>query len=251
MQIGLYQPINTLKSIGENIWIVDGSEIMFSVYGLKIPFSTRMVVIRLYNGDLFIWSPIAINEQLKAEIDTLGTVKHLISPNKIHYGFIGNWQTVYPKAIAWASPGVRKRAKSQNIDVCFDADLKDFPEPAWANNIDQMIFKGSRYIEEVLFFHQPSRTLILADLIENFELGKIPAKWRTLVNLSGSVDPDGKTPIDLRMTFIGRKNVALQSFKRMMAWQPQQVIMAHGRCYPENAEQELYRAFRWLDVEEE
>jgi hypothetical protein len=34
----------------------------------------------------------------------------------------------------------------------------------------------------------------------------------------------------------------------MMEWQPQRITIAHGRCYFENAEDELYRAFRWLDV---
>ncbi|GAB4554400.1 MAG: DUF4336 domain-containing protein [Pleurocapsa sp.] len=247
-QIGLYQPLNTLKPIDENIWIVDGSEIKFSELGMKIPFSTRMVIVRLGNGDLFLWSPIAINENLKTEIDRLGVVKHLISPNKIHYAFIADWKAAYPDAIAWASPGVRDRAKSQNIDVDFDADLKDVPEPDWADEIDQMIFQGGRFMAEIVFFHKSSRTLILADLIENFELDKVPPRWRILFNLSGTVAPDGKMPIDLRLTYIGHKNIARQSFKRMMKWQPQRITIAHGRCYFENAEDELYRAFRWLNV---
>jgi hypothetical protein len=207
-QIGLYQPLNTLKPLDENIWLVDGSENIISEFGIKIPFSTRMVIVRLGNGDLFLWSPIAINENLKAEIDRLGIVKHLISPNKIHYAFIATWKAAYPDAIAWASPGVGAGAKSQKIDVHFDADLKDVSEPDWADEIDQMIFRGGRFMEEIVFFHKSSRTLILADLIENFESDKVPPRWRVLFNLSGAVDPDGKMPIDLRLTYIGHKNIA-------------------------------------------
>jgi hypothetical protein len=32
----------------------------------------------------------------------------------------------------------------------------------------------------------------------------------------------------------------------MMAWQPERVILAHGRWYEENAAAELRRAFRWV-----
>ena len=64
---------------------------------------------------------------------------------------------LYPGATAWASPGVRERAASQNIEVEFDSDLGDEPEPAWRENLDQLIFHGSRFMEEVVFFHHPSQ----------------------------------------------------------------------------------------------
>lgn len=247
-KIGLYEPLNTLKSLNENIWLVDGPEIRLSAYGTTIPFPTRMIVVRLRNKNLFLWSPITINNNLKAEIDKLGVVKHLISPNKIHYRYIGAWKTAYPDAIAWASSGVRDRAKSQNIKVSFDADLGDAPESDWADEIDQMIFRGSCFMEEVIFFHRPSSTLILADLIENFEMNKVSQSLHTLFNLSGCSDPDGKMPIDLRMTYFGHKSIAKQSFERMIKWHPRRITLAHGKCYFENAEDELYRAFRWLNV---
>jgi hypothetical protein len=33
----------------------------------------------------------------------------------------------------------------------------------------------------------------------------------------------------------------------MLAWQPQRVVLAHGRWFADNAMAELTRAFRWLD----
>jgi len=89
--IELYQPINTLKLVDENIWIVDGSVVRMAMYGMMIPFSTRMTIVRLNNGELWCHSPIALTEGLKTEIDSLGLVRHLISPNKIHYVHISTW----------------------------------------------------------------------------------------------------------------------------------------------------------------
>ena len=103
----------------------------------------------------------------------LGAVAHLVSPNKIHYAHIAAWKRAYPGAMAWASPGVRERAASRGVGVSFDGDLGDGPEEAWSGDLDQLVFRGSRFMEEVIFLHRKTRTLILADLIENFELGKI------------------------------------------------------------------------------
>lgn len=244
--IKLYEPINTLKPVDDDIWIVDGPLVHMQMYGVKIPFSTRMTVIRLANGDLFLHSPTELVDSLKAEIDAIGRVRHLISPNKIHYTFIAQWGDAYPDAIKWASPGVCERAASQGIEVEFDRDLGDESDPAWADEIDQVVFRGSRFMDEVEFFHKPSRSLILTDIIENFELDRVSRKYAFLLRMAGNVDPDGKTPVDLRMTFWGHKEQARVAYERMLAWEPERIILAHGRWYPENGVEELKRAFRWL-----
>ncbi len=101
-------------------------------------------------------------------------------------------------------------------------------------------------MEEAVFFHRKTQTLILADLIENFEPEKVGGAFGWLVRLAGATHPDGKTPVDLRLTFLGRKDEARSSLERMLAWGPEKVIMAHGRCYERDGTEELRRAFRWL-----
>jgi hypothetical protein len=94
--------------------------------------------------------------------------------------------------------------------------------------------------------HRQTRTVILADLIENFEPEKVGGGYGWLVRLAGAAHPDGKAPIDLRLTFFGRKDEAHASFKRMLAWGPEKVVMAHGRWHERDGTKELRRAFRWL-----
>ncbi|HSL01001.1 MAG TPA: DUF4336 domain-containing protein [Rubrobacteraceae bacterium] len=242
----LYEPLNTLKPIDEDLWIVDGPVIRMSYLGGSFPFPTRMAVVRLEGGDLFLWSPTELVEGLRQQIDALGPVRHLVSPNKLHYAHIPAWKRVYPEALAWASPGVRERAASRRVYVSFDADLGGAPEQAWREDLDQLIFRGSRLLEEIVFFHRKTRTVILADLIENFEPGKLGGAYGWLARLAGAADPDGKTPIDLRMTFLGRRRLARTSLAQMLAWEPDKIIIAHGRPYEKNGMEELQRAFRWL-----
>lgn len=245
---GLYEPIDTLKPVAPDIWIVDGPQArMATPFGGGMPFPTRMTMVRLQDGGLWCHSPIAPDAALFAEIDALGPIRHLVSPNLLHYASIAAWKRRYPDAIAWASPGVRQRAAAQRIDVAFDADLSDAPPDAWVAALDQVRFRGSRVIEEFVFFHRASATLILADLIENFERDKLSRGMRWLAWLGGVLDPDGKAPLDMRMTFMGRKPLAREGFDRIVAWHPQRVILAHGRCYERHAEAELRRAFRWVD----
>ena len=244
--VKLYEPLNVLKPVGEDLWVIDGPLVRMAYFGGSIPFPTRMVIVRLQSGDLFLWSPTEPDDRLLSQVDALGPVKHLVSPNKIHYAHIGAWKQAYPKAVAWASPRVRKRAASQGVKVAFEAELGDEPDPVWREDLDQLIFRGSRYMEEVVFFHRKTRTLILADLLENFEPEKVGSAYGWLVRLAGAADPDGKAPIDLRLTFLGRKSQARASFERMLAWKPEKVIVAHGRWYERDGTKELRRAFRWL-----
>ena len=241
----LYEPINTLKPVAPGLWLVDGPIVYMAALGGSAPFTTRMTVARLADGGLWCHSPVAPDSSLFAAVDALGPVRHLVSPNKLHYAHIAAWKQRYPDAIAWASPGVRERAASQKIEVSFDADLGDAPEPAWAAELDQLHFRGSRVFEEVVFLHRASSTLILTDLIENFEAARLGTAMRWIARLGGVLDPDGKTPLDMRFTFRDRA-AARACLERVMDWRPQRVILAHGRCYMDNAEAELRRAFRWL-----
>jgi Domain of unknown function (DUF4336) len=240
--IAAYEPVNTLKAVADGLWLVDGPLIDFNYAGLRLPFPTRMTVVRLAGGDLWLHSPTALTAGLKAEIDALGPARHLIAPNKLHYWWIGDWRKAYPEALAYAAPGVRRRAAGRAI--AFERDLGAEPA-AWAGEIDQVLVPGG-FMTEVAFFHRRSRTLILTDLIENFEPGKVPRGWlRLLMRLGGVMEPGG-TPRDMRLTLLGHRKAVRRAIMTMIGWRPQRVIVAHGRCWHENATAELGRAFRWI-----
>ncbi|QYX57406.1 DUF4336 domain-containing protein [Roseovarius sp. SCSIO 43702] len=234
-----YEPLDTLKIIGPSIWIVDGPHVSF--YGL--PFSTRATVVRLENGDLWVHSPTRLTEGLKAELGAEGRVAHLVAPNWIHYSFIAEWQAAFPDALAWAAPGVAGRAAKHGLDLSFDHDLGHEAEAPWRGQIDQMIVEGSKAHREAVFHHRQSGTLILTDLIENFETAKLPVWMRPLIWLAGIDDSDGKMPPDMMFSF-RRRDLLADAVERMIAWAPDQLVLAHGRWFRSGAVGELERAFR-------
>ena len=75
MGASLYEPIKVYKPVAPNIGIVDGPFEYLPVGGVKLPlpFTTRMTVVRLTNGNLFLHSPIKFDDRLANELQGLGT----------------------------------------------------------------------------------------------------------------------------------------------------------------------------------
>jgi len=229
--------MTSFVSFGENIWVAEGPVVSF--YGF--PYATRMAIIRLTNGQLFVWSPIALNETLRAEVNEFGTVAYLVSPNSIHHLFLGEWKSAYPQAKLYASPSLAKKRR----DLAFDATLGDAPEPAWAAEIDQVEMAGSFFLTEIVFFHRVSRTAIFADLIENFPNGWFRG-WRGwLARLDGITEADPGAPREWRASFWNRRR-ARAALRRIVDWHPERVIVAHGTMCRSEATAFIQKAFRWL-----
>lgn len=239
-----YEPLNCLKPITDNIWLVDGPIVEMSyVKVLSIPFPTRMTIIRLSGGRLVVHSPTLLTADLKTSVDALGKVAFLLSPNRIHYVYLNSWKEAYPEAQVWAAPDVRENVPDVAIDNVFGED----GAPDWGDEMRYVLVPGS-YMTELEIFHNPSRTLVLTDLIENFEEDR---EGGTLMKIAmkcgGVVDPNGSTPRDLRQTFSYKhKRTTKQAVEKMIAWGPERVIIAHGRWYEKDGTRELKRAFGWL-----
>ncbi|WP_417559718.1 DUF4336 domain-containing protein [Marinomonas sp.] len=227
-----------LQQIGDNIWIHDGATVSW----YTMPYTTRMTVIRLNSGEIWIHSPAKISDELISEVNALGKVSYLVSPNKIHHLFMQEWMQQYPEAKSYAPPGLEEKRP----DLHFDRALKDASEPEWQEQIEQLIFKGSKVMEEVIFFHRESKTLIVTDLIENFHPDHFKGIKKLLAQMTGIISPNGKMPIDWRMTFIGRKEAARDCLQTMINWQPDKIILAHGEWIQKNAVSFLKKSFHWL-----
>ena len=168
-----------------------------------MPFPTRMTVIRLTGGKLFIHSPTQLTPELKGEIEAIGTPSWIIGPNRIHYWSIPDWRRAFPAAEIWLAPRIREQAKGR-IDFPA-ADLAGTGEHPWDGEIATLPIEGS-YMTEVEFFHRASKTLILTDLIENFEPAKLSGFFMRFLTWAGGVqDPDGQMPRDMRFTFSRRE----------------------------------------------
>ena len=226
-----------LREFGPGIWTTEGPVVSF--FGFQYP--TRMAVIRLSSGGLFVWSPIALSPALIREIDALGPVRCLVSPNLLHHLFLREWKAAYPDARLFAPPGLRRRRK----DLAFDADLGEAPDPLWATDIDQVLVRGSFAMTEVVFFHRASGAAIFADLIENLPRDWFKG-WRGLLaRLDGIVAPNPGAPREWRASFVDRA-AARAALERILTWPIERVLIAHGEPASADGAAFVCHAFGWL-----
>ncbi|WFU17660.1 DUF4336 domain-containing protein [Bradyrhizobium sp. CB3481] len=209
---------------------------------MPLPFTTRMTVVRLSNGDLFLHSPIKFDQSLASELQRIGAIRHLVSPNQFHYAHIGEWSRAFPHAITWASPRVRQRARARRVDVSFARDLGFVPPEEWRQDIDQTLFPGG-YFKEFIFFHKKSKTLVLTDTIINIELDKMPEPCRTATKLSGMYHPYGQIFFGMRLALLLQPRRAKAAFAKIHSWQPEHIVLSHGRCFECHANDVLGRIF--------
>jgi len=229
-----------LEQVHETLWIAEGERVRF----FGIPYPTRAVIARLENGDLWVWSPVKLTAGLRGEVNRLGPVRHLVSPNKLHHLYLREWQAAYPGASLWGPRSTIRKCP----DLAFRAALEDSPPREWLPDIDQAWFRGSFAMDEIVFLHRPSATAIVADLIQTFSdafLREHWGRWRFLARLDGLTREQACAPLEWRLSFINRAP-ARRARDKVLGWNCRRVVVAHGDLPRENGNAVIAKSFRWL-----
>ena len=226
-----------LEQFGPSLYVVDGPIVSF----FGFPYPTRMAVARLLDGSAWVWSPIALTAELADDVEGIGPVRYIVSPNKLHHLFLQEWADRWPAARLYAPPGLaRKKATLR-----FYAKLGDEPTPSWAADIDQVVFGGSFAMAEVVFLHRTSRTAIMGDLIQRFSSTSISGWKGRVMRLSGLVGERGGTPRDWRASFL-RRGPARAALRTVLDWNPERLLIAHGLCAQSGATAIIRAALNWI-----
>jgi len=226
-------PGTTLAPFGEEIWTIPRPMRFWLVET-----GTRMTVIRLRGGELFVHSPVGLDEGLRRAVDALGAVRAIVAPSRFHHVFVPQWIAAYPEALVCACPGLeRKRA-----DVSWGHILGDEPHEAWRGEIDQVWFSARSLEDEVVFLHPRSRTLVCADMV--FNLSRHPSLLtRAVAWASGNHGP-GATYLERLL--IRDRRAARAQMDRMLAWDFERILLAHGEPVLAGGREVLRRAYEWL-----
>ena len=220
--------------VNETLWV---AQMPLVTYGLEL--GTRMTVCRLKSGDLWVHSPITPNQELRQQIDSKGTVRFIIAPNRQHHFFIQDFIAAYPDALLFGSPDLPKKRP----DIHFDGVLGDIPEPGWSDDLDQVPIRGNIFHDEVVFLHRDSRTLIVADLCISGHPEQ-PLFTRFVLWLAGVYEKPGPM-IDVKLAYLDKK-VARADLEKVMNWDFDKIILSHGHLIDFNAKQVFYQAYRFL-----
>ena len=226
-----------LEEFGPSLYSADGPTVSF----FGFPYPTRMAVARLSDGGVWVWSPVALTQELADEVEAIGPIRHIVSPNKIHHLFLNEWAEHWPDARLYAPPGLARKKP----ELRFFAELDDRPSPSWAADIDQAAFRGSLAMDEIAFFHRASRTAIICDLIQRHFESKISGWKGMLMRLDGLVGEHGSTPREWRASFV-RRGPARSARRKVLGWNAKRLLIAHGECADTNASEVIAAALNWI-----
>ena len=225
--------MTVLREIGDGLWVGAHPDLRF--LGIKV--GTRMTVVRLPDGDLWLHSPIPLTDEVRAEVDALGPVRHVVAPNLYHHLYAGTWAEAYPDAKLYGVKGLARKRP----DLELHAEIDDAADPGWPG-LDLVSIRGTM-LKETVFRHAASNTLISCDLAENFHDCD---SWvtRTYARLGGVY---GKIGVHwmLRLAYRDRAR-ARESMDRLLGWEFDRVILAHGDIVETDAKARVREIYAWL-----
>nr|WP_315466183.1 DUF4336 domain-containing protein [uncultured Rhodoferax sp.] len=220
-----------LISIANKVWSLHHA---FVVNG--VPTTSRMTVIRLNDGSLWVHSPVPITAHIKAQLDALGEVRQIVAPSLAHHLFVLDFARHYPLATLYGAPGLAaKRPDIPNLQT-----LGLHPGP-WAPELEGTLFGGMPKVNETVWFHPATGTLILTDICQHWTG---PLAWPALwwAQLSG-VRKRFDVPLIVRLLTRDRL-AAMTSARQVLRWPIERVVVGHNAVIDEDAKAQLTRAFR-------
>jgi len=206
-----------LESHSQGLYTVDHS---LRVQGAE--FGTRTTVIRLSSGNVLLIAPGPLSAADLASVRDLGDVAAVVAPNRFHFLFVAQTLESFPQAALFTAPGLAEKAPALPASEV----LQDSAPALWKDSLDQHHVEASGFVNEVVFFHRASRSLILTDLAFNFT--DSPNAWTTLVRLAFGVH-QRFAPSRLIRFLLRRDRRRLQaSAERILSWDFERIVLTHG-----------------------
>jgi len=219
-----------LQLLDRDLGVVDHP---LKVGGLAL--GTRTTVIRRADGSVALISPGPLSDEDAAAIAALGPVRALVAPNLIHHLYLAAAAARFAGARIFAPAALANKEPTLRIDgppaAIADAALR---------SVD---VGGMPKLQETLFVHAPSRTLVATDLVFNLR-APAPFFTRTFMRLNGGFDRFGPTRICRSMC---KDRAAVRAgVEQLLAEDFDRVVVAHGQVLPSDGRQALRAGFDWL-----
>jgi hypothetical protein len=197
---------------------VEESSVRF--YGFRI--QTRMAAIRLSGSRLFLYSPVALTRKLRDELEQLGRVAFIVSPNKIHNLSLAEYRLAYPDAKLFVPPGLPERRPH----LSFDSVLSGQPIQDWSAELEYILSRGNVFFSEAFFFHRATRSLFVGDFVERIGPGVASALARAAARLFG-VRPQPMASPEFRF-YTADAEALRESIAHVLAWPFERIFLCHG-----------------------
>ena len=200
--------------------IADGVTIQrhpLSMAGCKLG---RVVTsLRLADGRTLVHSTASFSPEDVSSLKSCGEPSWLVEPTKIHDTCSAAGRAAFPE-IPYLVPPTFDKATKLGSTLIGEAGSP------WGEEIEVIELAGIPKLREHVFFHKPSRTLVVADLI--FNLPESAGAWtRGLLRLVSGMK---SYPATSRLFWFYTKDreALSDSLERMLEWDFERVVVGHG-----------------------
>lgn len=230
------EPYDSLQEIAPSVYCIDGD-------WEKTTFRRRMTLLKLKDGGLVVHNPLRLKDEDYSKIDALGRVDYIVAPNKFHCSEPQFYKLRYPRAKVLvareALPTVQKRCEIHGT-------LPEAWSPKLREEIGCMEFEGTRMLSENIFFHRASKTLIVTDLVFNMHT-EVKGAERVFFKLNRVYKRFGPSRL-FRYFFVDEPKVAAESFRELMRWDFDRVVMSHGEILQSGGKAALLKGFEEMGL---
>src|SRR5690606_21753269 len=219
--------------VPDSIWVTE-RPIWFSGVRLR----SRTTVIRFPGDALWVHSPCTPTDDVCAALDALGEVRWIVVPNRFHHLETPATAARYPTAFV-VGP---KSAEAPNPHVNLTMGTDD---PAYIRATPELIsgqLRGVPFLDETVFFHPASGSLIAADLLMS-ACAHDHWTWRIAARVWGRYGK-ARTPPDVRL-FTRASATAAESIARLRALPLERILVAHADPITERPAEQLAEAWRF------
>ena len=223
-----------LTHVTTNIW--RQAQAVSVMPGFVLP--AHMTVIRLADNALWVHSPLELNASTRAELDALGQIEHIVAPNLFHHKWFGEMANLYPAAHKYAPSELARKLDSAVAFTALSADQQAFSPQLETHHVD-----GIPAVDEYVFYHTASRTLILTDLAFNMNTCQ-GVLTPLILKLAGT--RRGLQCSRLTKSQVSDKQALERSLQTILALDFSRILLAHGDPVEGDAKQRLSAACQRL-----
>ncbi len=194
--------------------------------GLVLPI--RSSLIRSDLASVLI-SPIKFKEAEVQRIIQQGGVSDIIAPSMLHHLYISAAKRNFKTARLWCTEGLQ----TKRSDISWDHVVHPANWP-FGDFLKMQIIEGMPKVNEIAFFHEASKSLILIDLCFNLQDPRGFASG-LLLRLFGTYK---KFNVSGFFTMQIKDKVAFRkSLEKILEWNFERILMAHGQIIEADAKE--------------
>ena len=224
-----------VRTLADGLWVIDHS---FTMPG-GIQLGTRSTLVRLASGGLWLHSPGPLTPAIRTWLEENGPVEAIVAPNLLHHMFVAETAAAFPDAVVYGPSGIDEKIRTDLVTRPLDPE-----NHPWKDDFECLLVGGCPKMNEFVFLHRSTRTLVVTDLAFNFR--KVDGfGTRLFLRINGALGKFGPSRLAKSFFFSDHAEVG-RAVSRILEWDFDRVILAHGEVLESGGPAALREAYGWL-----